>query len=390
MRISHNSDMTAPAKILLAAALIFIALGSLFCAPAGAGQVDDLYHAGVAARLDQRFDEAAGLLGRAARLQPENADIWVQLGFAQSAAGQLDEAQAAFEQAVFLAPEYVDAHLGLARLAFWRGDLDEAGQRLVIARRFDPGNEEAALLEQQVAGAQAASGRVWRLDMGASASDLSGALPGWREGTIGLSRKVGAEMTIAAAVRSAKRFGAVDSYFEGRIDYRFNQKVQAWLFAGATPSADFLAKNAMGIGASAKVGQDGGWFGPSVLSGEIAYFQYRDDDVTRISPAVQLYLFKGRAWVTLQAIATSSEKAGWSSGYVARGDLKLDDRLRIFAGYGDAPDLSDGRTIPSRTMFGGMAVAISDRVSAVLSLTRIELDAAYSRNEVGLGFSVRF
>jgi YaiO family outer membrane protein len=377
-------------KSALSFALVFVALGSLFSAPSGAGQVDMLYSAGVAARLDQRFDEATDLLARASRLQPENADIWVQLGFAHSAAGRPDEARAAFEQAIFLAPAYVDAHLGLARLAFWRGDLDEAGQLLAVARGLDPGNVEAALLEQQVAGARATSGRAWRLDMGASASDLSGALPGWREGTIGLSRKAGPDMTVAAAIKLAERFGAIDTYFEGRIDYRFNKKVRAWLFAGSTPSADFLPENALGIGASAKVGQDGGWFGPSVLSGEIAYFHYRDDEVIRINPALQLYLLEGRAWVTLQIIATSSENAGWSSGYVARGDLQLDDRLRIFGGYGDAPDLSDGVIIPSRTMFGGIAIAISDRVSAVVSVTRTELTGAYSRDEAGLGISVAF
>ena len=75
---------------------------------------------------------------------------------------------------------------------------------------------------------------------------------------------------------------------------------------------------------------------------------------------------------------------------MARGDLKLDDRLRIFAGYGDAPDLSDGRTIASRSVFGGIAMAISDRVAATLSLTRTELTGAYSRTEAGLGVSVKF
>ena len=382
--------MPAAVKSTLTFASVFVALGFLFCVPASAEQVDALYSAGVAARHDQRFDEAASLLTRAARLQPENADIWVQLGFAESAAGRLDEAQAAFEQAVFLAPNYVDAHLGLARLAFWQSDLDAAGQLLATARRFDPGNEEAILLEQQLAGARATSDRPWRFDMGVSASDLSGVLPAWKEGTIALSRKVSPQMTVAAAVRSAERFGAVDSYFESRVDYRFNQKISAWLFAGSTPSADFLPKNALGTGASAKVGQDEGWFGPAILSGEIAYFYYRDDNIIRINPALQLYLFERRAWVTVQAIATSSETAGRTGGYVARGDLQLDDRLRIFAGYGDAPDLSDGRTIPSRSIFGGIAITLSDRVSVVLSATRTELEGAYSRNEAGLGISAAF
>jgi YaiO family outer membrane protein len=380
----------AAANFAFTVVLTFVALASLFPMPVCAGEVDDLYRGGVAARLDQRFEAAVDLLSRAAQLQPENADIWVQLGFARSAAGQLDEARAAFEQAVLLAPGYVDAHLGLARLAFWRGDLDEAGQRLATVRRLDPGNEEAALVAQQVADARAVSHRVWRLDMGASASDLSDALPGWREGTVSLSRRVNTEMTVAAAVRSAERFGAADSYFEGRIDYRFDQKIRAWLFAGATPSADFLPQSALGIGASAKIGEDGEGFGPAVLSGEIANFHYSDDDVTRINPALQIYLFKGRAWMSVQGIATFSAKAGWSGGYVARGDIKLDDRLRIFAGYGDAPDLSNGETIASRSMFGGIAIALSDRVSAVLSLTRTELDGAYSRNEAGLAIGVAF
>ena len=113
--------MPAVANFAFTLVLTFAALGSLFPVPASAEQVDALYRAGLAARLDQRFDAAAGLLTRAARLQPENADIWVQLGFAERAVGRLDEARAAFEQAVSLAPAYVDTHLGLARLAFRRG-----------------------------------------------------------------------------------------------------------------------------------------------------------------------------------------------------------------------------------------------------------------------------
>ncbi len=378
------------AKFALPIVWTFLALGLLFLAPAGAGQVDEFYRAGVAARLEQRFDEAAGLLTRASRLQPANADIWVQLGFALSAAGRRQEARAAFEQAVLLAPAYADAHRGLARLAFWRGDLEEAGQLLATARGLDPRNEETALLERQVARARAASDRSWRLDLGASASDLSGDLPSWKEGTVQLSRKVSPDVRVAAAVRTAERFGAADSYFEARIDYRLNPKIRTWLFAGSTPFADFLPVSALGIGASAEAGHGQGWFGPSVLSGEFAYYHYRGDDVIRINPAVQLYLLEGRAWVTLQIIATSSQIAGWSSGYVARGDLQLNDRLRIFAGYGDAPDLSDGEIISSRSLFGGMSIAISDRVSAVLSLTRTGLKGAYWRNEAGLGISVEF
>lgn len=382
--------MPAVAKFAFPIVWTFLVLGLLFLAPAGAGQVDEMYRAGVTARLEQRFDEAAGLLARASRLQPENADIWVQLGFALSAAGQWQEARAAFEQAVMLAPAYADAHRGLARLAFWRGDLDEAGQRLATARALDPRNEETALLERQVALARAASDRSWRLDIGASASDLSGALPSWKEGSVRLSRKVSPDVRLAAAVRAAERFGASDRYFEVRLDYQLDPKIRAWLFAGSTPSADFLPETALGVGASVKAGDGKGWLGPAVLSGEIAYFHYRDDDVVRLNPAVQLYLFQGRAWVTLHAIITSSAKAGWTGGHVARGDLQLNDRLRIFVGHGDAPDLSDGQIIPSRSLFGGIALAISDRVSAVLSLTRTELKGAYRRNDAGLAIAVEF
>ncbi len=373
----------------LVLALVLVSSVSPFCPSAGAAPADELYRAGVAARLEKRFDEAAGLLARASRLQPDNADIWVQLGLALSVAGKRDAARSAFEKAIFLAPDYVDAHLGLARLAFWRGDLAEAGERLATARRCEPDNKEVAILDQQVAAARAAA-RVWRLDIGGNASDLSDALPAWTEGSVALSRKIGPNMTVAALVKMAERFGATDSYFEGRLDYRFSDRFGARLFAGATPDADFLPEYAAGVGASLKVGADDGRFGPSVLSADIAYFRYRDDAVVRIDPALQHYLLGGRAWLTLQLIATSSNKTDWSGGYVVRGDLRLADGVRVFAGLGDAPDLSGGTVIASRSLFGGVAIALSDRVSAVLSLSRTDLEGSYSRQEAAVGISVAF
>ncbi|RVC43250.1 tetratricopeptide repeat protein, partial [Mesorhizobium sp. M4A.F.Ca.ET.090.04.2.1] len=59
---------------------------------------DELYASGVKARQAQHFDEAADLLKRALALKPGNADVLVQLGFAELGRNDLPAAREAFSR----------------------------------------------------------------------------------------------------------------------------------------------------------------------------------------------------------------------------------------------------------------------------------------------------
>lgn len=148
--------MKAAAVALL---LLSLLLGTAPGRPALNGENDfaSLYRRAVAARLAGQPAAAAEILGRLAQEHPDDADVQVQLGFAQLALGALDAARLAFEQALRLAPDYADARLGLALVAMRRGEPAEAAReaRAVLASRPDAEAEavlrqaEAALSQEQ-------------------------------------------------------------------------------------------------------------------------------------------------------------------------------------------------------------------------------------------------
>ncbi|HMC12183.1 MAG TPA: tetratricopeptide repeat protein, partial [Pirellulaceae bacterium] len=115
--------------------------------PAAAQTPQQDFEAGVAARHAGNPDEALRRLSRASEADPGNADIHLQIGFANLALGRLDAAEAAFRRTLELAPEYADARVGLARVAQRRGDRTAA---LAELDRIGPGYAEADQLRLQI------------------------------------------------------------------------------------------------------------------------------------------------------------------------------------------------------------------------------------------------
>ncbi len=124
---------------------------------AGAQTVDELYREGVAARMEQRFEEAVSLLDRAKTLAPDNADVLVQLGFTQLALANNTAAREAFEQALAIAPSYEDARFGLAQIAFRSSDFAEARRLAVAVLGAQPDHAEAKQLLSSIEAAEKAN-----------------------------------------------------------------------------------------------------------------------------------------------------------------------------------------------------------------------------------------
>ncbi len=99
------------------------------------------------AALDRRFTlagapgELAGILTARLRLDPEDADLWVRLGVARRAVGDIERARAAFDEALSRAPTHQDAfEAGLALAAGPAEVLDRIEAHLA---HTDPGARHA-------------------------------------------------------------------------------------------------------------------------------------------------------------------------------------------------------------------------------------------------------
>jgi YaiO family outer membrane protein len=412
--------------------------------------VERLYAEGVQARHAGRTQDAIALLSRAAAAQPRNADVLLQLGLALTDARQYADARAKLQQVLRLAPGYVDARLALARLDLREGRTRQAQAQLQAVLAADPQQAEALLLQAsmllQAGQAQAAekiyrerlarapsdaqaliglgdslreqrrdaearqayaranelqpgstaSRRLalpeqphWRLDLNAGLSYLSNDLPDWREGSIRLAYSADARTTYSGGTDVSHRFGTTDTYLEGRVDHQFTRRLAAYAYAGGTPDASFLPQIALGGGLSARL-QQPGIHNPTFATLDGRYAHYVTGTVWSLNPGVVQYLDSDRIWLTGKWINTRDEQSRYLTGWSLRADWQVRERLRLLAGYANAPESSDGITVRTRAVYGGLVYDLNDRNSVQVTAAREERTGLYNRNSITVGWTVRF
>jgi YaiO family outer membrane protein len=360
--------------------MVALALGLLLPVPAAAQTVEEDYQAGVAARHAGDPDEALRRLGRAAEAAPANADVQLQLGLAYLALDRLDEAEAAFERALALAPDYGDARLGLARVAQRRGDPATA---LAELDQLGPDHLEANQLRRQLAAAAAAAPWRWRVDLDGSYSDVD-RLADWQTATLAVQHRPEANTTIAVVADAARRFDRTDVYLEARVDHRFAPGANAYVLLGGTPDAHYRPIRQFGAGGVVRV--HGGPYA-TVLQLDLAQADYPTGHVRTVTPGIEQYV-NGNAWVTVQWI-NIWDRFRHGSGWLVRGDVMPNDRLRLFAGAANAPDLDAGFAIDTSSLFGGVSLDVG-RVSLRLSLAHDDPRGPADRDTIALGVGYRF
>lgn len=327
--------------------------------PGEAPDPDRLYRDGVAARHAGDNGRAVSLLRQVVAAQPDNADAQLQLGLALLAEGRLDEAEAALRRTLAIAPDYQDATDALARLAQRRAAPDEAA-------------EDAA--------------PRWRLDVDGSYSALEGRRD-WQEGSVRLGYQASEDTTVGAAVEVSRRFGETDTYGELRIDQRLSDGASAYVTAGATPNADFRPEWQIGAGGSVRVAAGEN---PTVLTVDARQARYRSGDIQTVAPGVQQYVAGGRVWLTGRWINIFDENGRHRSGYLARGDVMATERLRLYAGLADAPDVSEGVVTDTFSLFGGIVYDVGDRTQLRFSIAHEDRETGSDRLQAGVGIGFRF
>lgn len=371
---------------LLATATIAWAITVVAAASQSAAE---LYERGVAARQDQRFEDAVVALERALALEPANADTLVQLGFARLGAGDSMGARQAFENALLLAPDYSDAAFGLAQVEFREGDRAAATALIDPLVAADPNNSEYIALQASIASSVAAGFKRWRLDVGSEVSDLSGGRSSWTDSNIALTYRFNDRTSVAGRLRHASRSQASDWQAEARIDHRINDRIGVYGLTAATPDAEFLARSSFGGGIGVRVLDESPISGPLIFGVDGRYDVFATTDVWTLSPHLQIFAFNERLGLTARWFHAEDDSGTVADGYSVRAAWTATDRLRFFAGYADAPEISDGQLDETRTAFGGLSVDVSDSVTLSGSYSH-ERRESFDRNTIGVGVSLRF
>ncbi|MER9655200.1 YaiO family outer membrane beta-barrel protein [Mesorhizobium sp. M0152] len=402
-------------------------------------------------RAAGKLPEAEKVYRQALRLAPTNTDILVALGLVAGSSQRFDEAEHFFDRALAIKPGLLDARLGKARLAIWQGDapraralvdgvlasapdnvealdLDarvallkadytRAGQSFQRVLALDPRNAEALVglgdvrraegdeddarqaysqalaiesgsadIQQRLA---VSPPRKWRLDVGSEISDLTDGLGDWTDNSAGLAYRLSPRTTISGRARLATRFGHTDVQVEGRIDQAFSPAFSGYALAATTPDADFLARYSIGAGASWQIVAPAKAFGPLLLNIDARFDNFANTNVTSISPWMQTYILDGRLGLSARWVHAQDDIGTRADGYVLRADLAVTPHFNIFGGYADAPEISDGTLVPTRTLFGGISWDVSDPLTLRASIAHEERPT-FDRDIFGLGLTARF
>jgi tetratricopeptide (TPR) repeat protein len=92
------------------------------------------------ANLELGNPEAVEFLKRAAEADPDQPEVWQEVGDALIAGGEVTGARAAFRRAAALQPDAVGVHVDLAHAAYADGDVEEAISELEGVLERDPAN----------------------------------------------------------------------------------------------------------------------------------------------------------------------------------------------------------------------------------------------------------
>ena len=361
-----------------------LALGLVSAAPPEPPAPNATYEAGVAARLAGDNQGAVRILRTVVAREPANADAQLQLGLALLAAGDLQGAEDSFRRTLDIAPGYDDARIGLARVKQRRGDPRGA---LAVLEPVSPANQDAAGLRTALAAGEEDAAYRGQLNFDGSYSVLEGDRPDWREGTVQLRYQLTEDTGLSGAVEVANRFGRSDVYGEARVDHRVSDASSFYVSAGGTPRADFRPEWQIGAGGSGRVR---GGANPTAITLDSRQAHYRAGDIQTVTPGIEQYVAGGRAWLTARWINIFDETGEHQSGWLARGDLMASDRLRLFAGGADAPDVSEGVVTDTFSLFGGLSYDLDRRRTLRLYVAHEDRRRGSDRLQVGLGVGWRF
>jgi YaiO family outer membrane protein len=352
-------------------------------APAAAQTPEQLYETGVAERRAGNHERAAELLTQAVAAQPRNSDALVQQGLALLALNRLDEAEAAFRRVVAIAPDYADARIGLARVQQRRGYIARAIAELDPVPR---GNVDADELRSLLTAGAEPDWR-WRFDIDGSYSTLTEDQPDWRETAFRVTHQPARGTSISGGLEISRRFGETDAYGELRLEQRWGNRASAYVLLGGTPNADYRPEWQIGAGGLLRIR---GGAAPTMFALDARQARYPVGDIQTLNPGVEQYLASGRLWINARWINIFDEDGRHHSGWLVRGDAMASERVRLFVGAADAPDVSEGVVTDTFSLFGGLSYDVDERTTLRASLARHDRESGYDRLEFGLGAGFRF
>jgi len=374
--------------------------------------------------FDGRHDEALEILSRAVALSPKDPDI--RLGHAKvtSWKGRFEDAENSVEAVLADYPDYVDAWNLKGRIAFYQENFSEAARAFARARKLAPDNLEPLLGAGDVAFASGereqaemlfraalalapnsleAQKRIdqltaeptiekpWRIDITGTESRFSRqSRKKWRSGSFWISRRLDPATTVFGAFEAENRFAHTDRGYIAGVSHRFTPWLDAYAEVGTAIAAQFRPRWNIAVGGGLRVLENGDIFGPSIFTVDARHREYANSSVTDLTPGLRQYLFDGRVWITGRWLNSFDASAKRLTGWSARVDAQVLERLRLKVGWSDAPESDAGVSVGTQSLTAGIVVGVTPDVDLRLDFLREDRENSYIKKDVSTGLTIRF
>lgn len=308
--------------------------------------------------------------------------------------GAHDAAERLYDDLLARAPDNTDYQFGSAQLAYYRGDFDAASAQLraVLERVPDYADAQDALNRVErarFADAPGVTDHNWRLDVGVEQSTFQRSVnEDWYAGFARFAYQ-GDRINIVGGVDHLRRFGLDDTSVTAGVSRRLANGWDASLTITGTPAADFRPQ-----------------FGTDIEIGKTVYIGRGGRIALRPSVAARLDLFPGQSIRILRpglvaflphdirlegrAIIITQTQASIQSGAFVRASLPAGRKFRLSVGVADAPETVNAIVIRTRSVFGGIAYAVTDTLSIQANYSRDDRENSFIRNTVGVSLTHRF
>ncbi|MEN3940439.1 tetratricopeptide repeat protein [Prosthecobacter sp. SYSU 5D2] len=416
-----------------------------------------VYEDGLEAKKAGRHEEAALLLGQATAAAPQNVEAWYHYGTVLGWLKRHEEARVALGRGLSLAPQDFDLRLGEARVLAWMEDYAGADERLVKLEAEFPDNLDVAVMRSRVAGwrgdraearhryeailqtdprqidaltglgdleaeaqktdeARSLYERALqvevspdvqrrldglksqprqRVDMGMTGSTFTqGERDEWWSIYASYGQKVlGWDAWLRTEV--GERFGLQDETWEVGLGGQVLPSLQATLYGGVTPDADFSADWYADASLRWRVFDDLGFLdeGWLLIEGRWADYAVSGLLVSRVGWEQRL----ARHWTLNARWLHFAYDSGLSAdGWLAFVAWEPRDRLQFRLGAGSAVEsltnqtLNTERAIPSWTVFAGVTVPLTERWQVRLDFEREDVQDRLVRYGLAVGLTCFF
>lgn len=294
------------------------------------------------------------------------------------------------------APENRAALVGHVDAALALQDASSAERRLARLRAAFPGDPAVVSREERIANlkrglAAAEDARInWIAALGYRIGDFDDGID--RHRIVADLVRERPEDIYRLRLESERRSSRTDFIADVFATPWRNEIYVPTLRAGIGQGNGFLPDWRLGAEVDVRVRDADGIFPVTVVDAGVLASGINGGVAERFSLGVKqfLNLGYGTSSGTFRGFLTNDENGGNIFGWVARADWRSPGGWALGAGYGVAPEDSEGATIVIRTLFASAEAPITDDISLVGSLSREEIEDITERYFAGLTLKVVF